>query len=93
MGLSEYALKLQTSLEDAALVPGSASPLIPRDFNPTTELHIAYDDREVDFGNLFRARECKMAPTVTFQPEVRNSSKDPPLSPCPSRQVQRRKRA
>lgn len=59
------------SLEKANLVPGSAASLIPEGFKPTTQLSVAFNGRDVSLGNLFRASECKIAPSITFSPEVR----------------------
>lgn len=68
--INEHTLKLQTSLKSSGLVPGPATDLIPPDFSPTTALHVSFDGRAVEYGNLFRAGECKREPTITFAPEV-----------------------
>lgn len=68
--ISEYTLQLQTSLKASGLVPGPAAELIPHDFTPTTALRVSYEGRAVECGNLFRANECKRAPTITFAPDV-----------------------
>ncbi|OAQ77961.1 phosphatidylethanolamine-binding protein [Purpureocillium lilacinum] len=64
--------QLATSLLRADLVPGCASGLIPSDFKPSTALAVAYDGKQVELGNLFRAYECKLAPFISFEPEVRS---------------------
>ncbi|KAI9371584.1 phosphatidylethanolamine-binding protein [Aspergillus egyptiacus] len=68
MSLQAHAQALSASLATAGLVPGSA-PLIPDDFTPTTELKIAYDEKAVSLGNLFRVSEVKSAPTISFARE------------------------
>ncbi|GJN66080.1 hypothetical protein PLIIFM63780_003549 [Purpureocillium lilacinum] len=62
--------QLATSLLRADLVPGCASGLIPSDFKPSTALAVAYDGKQVELGNLFRAYECKLAPFISFEPEA-----------------------
>lgn len=70
MSPSDYALKLQTTLKTSALVPGPADVLVPQNFTPTTALNVSFDGRALEYGNLFRARECKLPPAITFAPEV-----------------------
>lgn len=72
MALEDHASALLSTLEKAKLVPGSAESLIPPGFKPTTKLGIAFHERQVDLGNLFRTSECKSAPSITFEPEVRS---------------------
>ncbi|KAL2020899.1 hypothetical protein VTK56DRAFT_7890 [Thermocarpiscus australiensis] len=62
-----HAQALRASLSQAGLIPGSA--LIPDDFTPSTELQVAFGGKKVALGNLFRASECKAAPTVAFAKE------------------------
>lgn len=69
MSLDAYAQELSASLAKAGLVPGSA-PLIPDNFTPSTQLTIKFGEKAVELGNLFRASECKGAPSVDFTPEV-----------------------
>lgn len=61
---------LSSSLAEAKLVPGSAASLIPEGFKPTTNLKVSFDGKDVDLGNLFRASECKRAPSIRFDQEV-----------------------
>lgn len=68
--LDSFAQTLTRSLAEANLVPGSAEALIPRDFTPTTRLSVSFDGRDVEHGNLFRVREVKLAPFVSFDSEV-----------------------
>ncbi|KAL3458759.1 phosphatidylethanolamine-binding protein [Aspergillus heterothallicus] len=68
MVLTSHAEALSSTLAAANLVPGSA-PLIPDDFKPTTELEIAFGEKAVSLGNLFRVSEVKSAPTVSFAKE------------------------
>ncbi|KAL3492126.1 phosphatidylethanolamine-binding protein [Aspergillus germanicus] len=68
MSLQSHAEALSASLAAANLVPGSA-PLIPDSFTPTTALGIAFGDKAVSLGNLFRVSEVKVAPTVSFANE------------------------
>ncbi|RFU76617.1 phosphatidylethanolamine-binding [Trichoderma arundinaceum] len=74
--LDSFAQALSSSLAEAKLVPGSAEALIPRDFKPTTRLDISFGGRNVELGNLFRVRECKLAPFVSFEAEAGNSLED-----------------
>ncbi|KAB8233175.1 hypothetical protein ETB97_002971 [Aspergillus alliaceus] len=67
--MSENQLvNLIPSLRQAGLFPSSA-PLIPEDFTPTTELQVSFGEKAVSLGNMFRASECKSAPTVYFAAE------------------------
>ncbi|KAF2105985.1 phosphatidylethanolamine-binding protein [Lophiotrema nucula] len=59
------------SLSGASLIP---SPLIPETFSPTVTLRISFGAKAVPAGNLFRASECKLAPTVTIQTERNDTS-------------------
>lgn len=68
--LSTFAQALTSSLAEARLVPGSAEALIPREFIPTTRLGVSFDGWDVELGNLFRVREVKLAPFVSFEAEV-----------------------
>ncbi|KFH48762.1 OV-16 antigen-like protein [Hapsidospora chrysogenum ATCC 11550] len=72
MALEEHASALLSTLEKAKLVPGSAESLIPPGFKPTTKLGIAFHERQVELGNLFRTSECKSPPSITFEPENAN---------------------
>lgn len=62
-------VNLIPSLRQAGLFPSSA-PLIPEDFTPTTELQVAFGEKSVSLGNLFRVSDCKSAPKITFAAEV-----------------------
>jgi len=64
------AQALRKGLAEAGLVPGPAASLVPKDFSPSTQLAIKFGDRLIELGTLFRASECKAAPSVTFAPEV-----------------------
>ncbi|PSR80160.1 phosphatidylethanolamine-binding protein [Coniella lustricola] len=68
---STYSDRLVTSLKESGLVPGPASThkIISHDFQPRTQLEVSFDGKAVDLGNLFRARECRVAPSVAFQGE------------------------
>ncbi|KAK2020385.1 phosphatidylethanolamine-binding protein [Colletotrichum zoysiae] len=70
MSLSDHAQKLASSLEQAGLVPGPAGVLVPEGFEPTTRLEVSFAGKAVDAGNFFRARECKVAPSVSFAGEA-----------------------
>lgn len=61
------------SLERGGLVPGPAAAdgLIPETFKPQTKLEISYQDKAVELGSFFRASECKVSPSISFQREVR----------------------
>ncbi|KAL8285912.1 hypothetical protein RB597_002815 [Gaeumannomyces tritici] len=62
------------SISRAGLAPG-ATPLIPADFEPTTELSVVYGgSKALALGNLFRKSECGKAPRVSFPPEGPASS-------------------
>ncbi|KAL6904224.1 phosphatidylethanolamine-binding protein [Trichoderma evansii] len=74
--LSAFAQALTSSLAVAKLVPGSAEALIPRGFMPTTRLGVSFDGRDVELGNLFRVREVKLAPFVSFEAEAGDSLGD-----------------
>ncbi|KAJ6445141.1 phosphatidylethanolamine-binding protein [Purpureocillium lavendulum] len=73
----DLAQGLAASLRQADLVPGCASGVIPDDFTPGTTLSVAYDGKDVALGNLFRASECKLAPFISFEPEVPYPTPDP----------------
>ncbi|BAE63713.1 unnamed protein product [Aspergillus oryzae RIB40] len=62
-------VNLIPSLRQAGLFPSSA-PLIPEDFTPTTELQVAFGEKSVSLGNLFRVSDCKSAPKITFAAET-----------------------
>ncbi|KAH8432765.1 YbhB/YbcL family Raf kinase inhibitor-like protein [Aspergillus melleus] len=68
MSLAAHAQDLSASLAKAGLVPGSA-PLIPDTFTPSTQVTVAFGEKVVQLGNLFRASECKTAPSVEFTSE------------------------
>ncbi|KAM5344548.1 hypothetical protein ACJ41O_013083 [Fusarium nematophilum] len=74
MALEEFASALSSSLAEAKLVPGSAAGLIPEDFKPTIKLEVAFGGRAVNLGNLFRAGECKLAPSINFGQESEGAS-------------------
>lgn len=61
--------ELMASLSKVGLGPGSTK-LIPEDFKLSTELVVRFGERVVSLGNLFRASECKSAPTISFASEV-----------------------
>lgn len=61
--------ELLQSLAQANLTPGLL-PFLPPDFKPTTQLHVSFNNKRVSLGNLFRASECKTAPSVSFSKEV-----------------------
>lgn len=69
MALAAHALALAASLSQAGLVPGLA-PLIPDNFTPSTQLGVAYGNKSVELGNLFRVSEVASAPTISFSKEV-----------------------
>lgn len=71
MSLEAHTQSLLSTLEKANLVPGSAASLIPASFKPTTKLDVAFGGRALELGNLFRASECKVAPSIRFEKEVR----------------------
>ncbi|KAI5459350.1 phosphatidylethanolamine-binding protein [Mariannaea sp. PMI_226] len=70
MGLEDLEKAILHSLEQAGLVPGSASALIPHIFKPSTELKVSFGGKEVALGNFFRPHECRSAPTISFGPEA-----------------------
>ena len=70
MSLESHSQALADSLAKAKLVPGVASELIPEGFTQKTKLEISYSNKQIDLGNFFRASECKVAPTIKFQPVV-----------------------
>ncbi|KAL4914627.1 phosphatidylethanolamine-binding protein [Aspergillus aurantiobrunneus] len=71
MALAAHAHALSTSLSAAGLT--ACAPLIPNPFTPTTELGIAFGEKAVALGNLFRVSEVKTAPTVSFAKEANAS--------------------
>ncbi|KAL4874582.1 phosphatidylethanolamine-binding protein [Aspergillus karnatakaensis] len=68
MSLEQHTQSLLSSLSQANLVPGSA-PLIPDTFKPSTQLNIAFGDKAIEHGNLFRVSEVKAAPSIQFDKE------------------------
>ncbi|RLL98484.1 hypothetical protein CFD26_102640 [Aspergillus turcosus] len=72
MSLESHTQQLLQSLAQANLTPGLL-PFLPPDFKPTTQLHVSFNDKPVSLGNLFRASECKTAPTVSFSKEENKS--------------------
>jgi hypothetical protein len=72
MELGDLRKSTLLSLEQAGLAPGPADGLIPATFNPTIELKVAFNRRDVTLGNLFRSSECKSTPTISFGPNVRD---------------------
>ena len=82
--LQTHGERLPQTLSDAKLVPGPAAELIPEGFRPTTKLEVSYDGKAVDLGNLFRVRETKVQPVISFQREVLTSIPyQPPSLPPP----------
>ena len=73
--MEDYATKLRASLQDSKLVPGSASPLIPEDFTPSTKVDVSFGAKGVDLGNFFRSGECKQPPGISF-PVEQNGPQD-----------------
>ncbi|KAF4218287.1 hypothetical protein CNMCM8980_005463 [Aspergillus fumigatiaffinis] len=71
MSLESHTQQLMQSLAQAGLTPGLL-PFLPPDFKPTTQLHVSFNNKPVSLGNLFRASECKTAPTVSFSEEENN---------------------
>ncbi|KAF4157689.1 hypothetical protein CNMCM6936_000916 [Aspergillus lentulus] len=71
MSLESHTQQLTQSLAKANLTPGLL-PFLPADFKPTIQLHVSFNDKPVSLGNLFRASECKTAPTVSFSKEENN---------------------
>ncbi|GIJ87006.1 hypothetical protein Asppvi_005905 [Aspergillus pseudoviridinutans] len=72
MSLESHTERLAQSLAQASLTTGLL-PFLPQDFKPTTQLHISFNNKQVCLGNLFRASECKTAPSVSFSKEENNS--------------------
>lgn len=70
MALDTHAEALASSLAKANLVPGSAAGLIPDGFKPTTKLEVTFGSKTLDLGNFFRAGECKVPPSISFQAEA-----------------------
>ncbi|PKY07668.1 putative phosphatidylethanolamine-binding protein [Aspergillus campestris IBT 28561] len=68
MSLTSFHQELSASLLQAGLLEKSA-PLIPPQFTPATRLDVSFDSKAVHLGNVFRARECKLPPVVSFGPE------------------------
>ncbi|KAI7782611.1 hypothetical protein LA080_013099 [Diaporthe eres] len=68
--LQTHGERLPQTLSDAKLVPGPAAELIPEGFRPTTKLEVSYDGKALDLGNLFRVRETKVQPNISFQREA-----------------------
>ncbi|KAG2005315.1 hypothetical protein GB937_008858 [Aspergillus fischeri] len=71
MSLESHTQQLTQSLAQANLTPGLL-PFLPPDFKPTTQLHVSFNNKPVSLGNLFRASECKTAPSVSFSKEENN---------------------
>lgn len=71
----KHQSRLQSTLKEAGLVPGSASTLIPADFKPATQLNVSFGEKQVDLGNLFRVSEVKSAPRISFEAEVGSANK------------------
>jgi hypothetical protein len=80
MSLESHTQQLMQSLAQAGLTPGLL-PFLPPDFKPTTQLHVSFNNKPVSLGNLFRASECKTAPTVSFSEEVGYSTNSSNSSP------------
>lgn len=70
-----HSKALRDSLGQGGLVPGPATAdgLVPEGFTPQVQLDVSYDGQDVKLGNFFRAGQCKVSPTVSFQREVRTS--------------------
>lgn len=68
--LQTHGERLPKSLQEGNLIPGPADGLIPASFKPTTQLHVSYNGKDVELGNLFRVYECKVAPNLSFQREA-----------------------
>lgn len=73
MSLDTYSQQLVSTLSKVGLAPGSI-PLIPGTFKLSTILGIKFGERAVTYGEIFRVSECKVAPTISFAPEVHNTS-------------------
>lgn len=71
MSLASHAESLKATLAKANLSPGSAVSIIPEDFQPTTQLGVAFSGKALELGNWFRKGECQVKPDVAFQAEVR----------------------
>ncbi|KAH9223306.1 phosphatidylethanolamine-binding protein [Leptodontidium sp. 2 PMI_412] len=69
MSLDTYSQQLVSTLSKVGLAPGSI-PLIPGTFKLSTILGIKFGERAVTYGEIFRVSECKVAPTISFAPEV-----------------------
>lgn len=69
MSLQTYSQQLISTLSKVGLAPGSI-PLIPDTFKLSTILGVKFGERAVTYGEIFRVSECKVAPTVSFAPEV-----------------------
>ncbi|GMG36746.1 unnamed protein product [Aspergillus oryzae] len=61
-------VNLIPSLRQAGLFPSSA-PLIPEDFTPTTELQVAFGEKSVSLGNLFRVSDFNVQKRDLESPE------------------------
>lgn len=68
--LQTHGERLPKSLQEGNLVPGPADGLVPTSFKPTTQLHVSYNGKDVELGNLFRVYECKVTPNLSFQREA-----------------------
>jgi hypothetical protein len=58
------------SLAKAGLVPGPAEDLI-HGFEPKVNLEVSFAGKPVELGTALGASECKVAPAIAFEPEVR----------------------
>ena len=76
--LQTHGERLPQTLSDAKLVPGPAAELIPEGFRPRTKLEVSYGGKALDLGNLFRVRETKVQPVISFQREVHMTSLNSP---------------
>lgn len=76
MALNSHFDELVASLSKVGLGPGSTK-LIPENFTLSTELVLRFGEKAVSLGNIFRASECKVAPTVSFASEVRTIGSKP----------------
>lgn len=77
--LSTHSDRVVETLKQGGLVPGPASKdgLIPEDFKSQTKLEVSFNGKVVELGNFFRASDCKVAPSVSFQREVSKSLSQP----------------
>ncbi|KAG8631053.1 hypothetical protein KVT40_000193 [Elsinoe batatas] len=66
--IGTHASDLLASLEKVNIKAGEVS-LIPKSFQPTTELGITFGDKQVNQGDLIRVSEAKITPTVSFAAE------------------------